>query len=210
MLAVVVDYGMGNLRSVAKAMEHVAPKAQVLISADPADVLRADRVVVPGQGAMHDCMAQLIERGLRDAVVQAAQSKPFLGICVGMQMLFDHSEEGDTPALGLFRGQVLRFSEGMTDKCGARLKIPHMGWNTVHHKAPHPIWRDIAQDERFYFVHSYYCAPEDGDVVAAQTEYGQPFVCAVARDNLVAVQFHPEKSAKAGLQLLENFMMWQL
>lgn len=209
MKVLVVDYGMGNLRSVAKAIEHVAPQVDVVVSSDPRDVATADRVVVPGQGAMNDCMREFMARGLHDAVVTAAASKPFLGICVGMQMLFDHSEEGDTPGLGVLPGRVLRFADDMQDAHGARLKVPHMGWNEVEPCAPHPVWAGLQEHERFYFVHSYYCAPANAADVAAQTLYGRPFTCAVARDNIVAVQFHPEKSARAGLQLLANFIDWQ-
>jgi glutamine amidotransferase len=205
----VVDYGMGNLRSVAKAIEHVAPAAKVVISADPAQIAQATRVVVPGQGAMPDCMRQLNERGLRDAVITAATSKPFLGICIGLQMLFEHSEEGDTPGLGIFPGKVRHFPmEAMVAADGSRLKVPHMGWNEVEQAESHPLWQDIANGSRFYFVHSYYVEPAQPDIIAGSTVYGIPFTSAVARDNIFAVQFHPEKSAQAGLQLLGNFMRW--
>ncbi len=207
----VVDYGMGNLRSVAKAIEHVAPTAKVLVTADPAQVAAADRVVVPGQGAMPDCMRQLGERGLRQAVIDAAANKPFLGICIGLQMLFEHSEEGDVPGLGLFPGQVRRFPEEAmfaTDGSGSRLKVPHMGWNGVEQAEPHPLWHDIANGSRFYFVHSYYVEPVSPEVITGSTVYGIPFTSAVARGNIFAVQFHPEKSAQAGLALLGNFMRW--
>jgi len=208
----VVDYGMGNLRSVAKAIEHVAPHAQVLVTADPAQVAAADRVVVPGQGAMPDCMRELNERGLRQAVIDAAANKPFLGICIGLQMLFEHSEEGDVPGLAVFPGQVRRFpNEAMVATDGSRLKVPHMGWNEVEQHAdagPHPMWNGIANGSRFYFVHSYYVEPAQPDVIAGSTVYGIPFTSAVARDNIFAVQFHPEKSAQSGLALLGNFMSW--
>jgi imidazole glycerol-phosphate synthase subunit HisH len=199
---VVVDYGMGNLRSVSKAIEHVAPQAEVLVTADPGSILGADRVVVPGQGAMPDCMRQLGESGAREAVIEAAGSKPFLGICIGLQMLFEHGEEGDTPGLGLLAGEVPRFA-----LCG--LKIPHMGWNEVLQTRPHALWADIADASRFYFVHSYYPAPRDPALTAGTAVYGKPFTCAVARDNIFAVQFHPEKSQSAGLQLLSNFVRWR-
>jgi imidazole glycerol-phosphate synthase subunit HisH len=167
-------------------------------------------VVVPGQGAMHDCMREFLARDLRDCVEQAAASKPFLGICVGMQMLFEHSEEGDTPGLGILRGQVKRFPDGMRDANGARLKVPHMGWNTVQVPTGHPLWQGLAADERFYFVHSYHCQPApQANLLAVQAEYGLSFTSAVVRDNILAIQFHPEKSARAGLQLLQNFMDWQ-
>jgi glutamine amidotransferase len=205
----IVDYGMGNLRSVAKAVEHVAPAHRVIVTADPQVLADADRVIVPGQGAMPDCMRELKTRGLADAVVRAAHEKPFLGICIGVQMLFEHSEEGDVAGLGLFPGQVRRFPDAeMRDAAGARLKVPHMGWNEVRQAVAHPLWQDIADDTRFYFVHSYYVEPATPEVIAGATQYGIAFTSAVARANIFAVQFHPEKSAAAGLRLLENFMRW--
>lgn len=205
----IVDYGMGNLRSVAKAAEHVAPGFQVKVSADPATVLAADRVIVPGQGAMPDCMRELRTRGLAAAVSAAAASKPFLGICIGLQMLFEHSEEGDVAGLGVFSGQVRRFpSAEMHDSAGIPLKVPHMGWNEVRQAEAHPLWQGIADGARFYFVHSYYVEPATPEVIAGTTHYGIAFTSAVARANVFAVQFHPEKSAAAGLRLLENFMHW--
>lgn len=210
MKIVVVDYGMGNLRSVAKAIEKVAPAAQVLISGEAKDVDSADRVVVPGQGAMHDCMREFLARGLRESVHQAARSKPFLGICVGMQMLFDHSEEGDTPGLGFISGRVRRFADGVLDANGSRLKVPHMGWNEVIATSEHPMWQGIEAGARFYFVHSYYCAPDDSAAEAAHTAYGLRFTSAVAQANIFSVQFHPEKSAEAGLRLLSNFVSWKV
>jgi glutamine amidotransferase len=207
---IVVDYGMGNLRSVAKAIEHVAPHARVIVSSDAREVAAAERVVVPGQGAMPDCMAQLIERGLRDAVIAAAGSKPFLGICVGLQMLFGHAEEGDVTGLEIFDGRVPRFPhEAMVAADGGRLKVPHMGWNEVQQAEPHSLWEGIPSGERFYFVHSYYVEPASPEIIAGSSFYGIPFTSAVARDNIFAVQFHPEKSAQAGLALLGNFMRWQ-
>jgi glutamine amidotransferase len=202
----VVDYGMGNLRSVSKALEHVAPEASVVVTALPEDVRAAARVVVPGQGAMPDCMRQLRARGLAEAVVEATRSKPFLGICIGMQMLFEHGEEGDTPGLGILAGTVPRFAPPGS---GARLKVPHMGWNEVLQVRAHALWEGIADGSRFYFVHSYYPAPRDPAVTAGECVYGLRFTCAVARDNLFAVQFHPEKSQSAGLQLLHNFVHWR-
>ena len=202
----VVDYGMGNLRSVAKAIEHVAPAARVLVTANPADLAAADRIVVPGQGAMPDCMRELEARGLREAVIRAAGEKPFLGICIGLQMLFEHSEEGNVPGLGILPGRVRRFPREVEAQ---GLKVPHMGWNEVVQAMPHPLWSGIADGARFYFVHSYYVEPATPDVIAGSTGYGIPFTSAVARANIVAVQFHPEKSAQAGLRLLGNFMEWQ-
>jgi glutamine amidotransferase len=193
---------MGNLRSVSKAIERVAPQAQVRVTAAPEEILSSDRVVVPGQGAMPDCMRQLAASGARDAVVEAARARPFLGICIGLQMLFEHGEEGDTPGLGLLGGEVPRFR--LTG-----LKIPHMGWNEVAQSRPHALWAGIPDSSRFYFVHSYYPAPRDAALTAATTVYGRPFTCAVARDNIFAVQFHPEKSQSAGLQLLSNFVRWR-
>ncbi|QWT44975.1 imidazole glycerol phosphate synthase subunit HisH [Azospira inquinata] len=210
----VIDYGMGNLRSVWQALVQVADGREVVVTADPAQVAAADRVVFPGQGAMPDCMAELDARGLRPAVLQAARDKPFLGICIGLQMLFQHSEEGDVPGLGVLAGQVKRFPlEGMTDAAGQRLKVPHMGWNQVAQMAPagatHPLWQGIGDQARFYFVHSYYVEPKNNGIIVGRTEYGLPFTCAVAQDNIFAVQFHPEKSARDGLALLKNFLHWQ-
>lgn len=211
MTIAIIDYGMGNLRSVSKALEHVAGDVPVVVTADPAVVAAAERVVFPGQGAMPDCMAELDARGLRPAVLQAAQEKPFLGICIGQQMLFEHSEEGDVPGLGIFPGQVKRFpdDERMVAADGSRLKVPHMGWNEVRQAEAHPLWQGIADGARFYFVHSYFVVPEDPALVRATAEYGVPFTCAVGRDNIFAVQFHPEKSARDGLQLLKNFISWR-
>lgn len=206
----VIDYGMGNLRSVAKAIEHVAPGRTVCVTDDPLEVERAGRVVFPGQGAMPDCMRELDARGLRSAVMAAAANKPFLGICIGLQMLFERSEEGDVPGLGLFHGRVRRFSAAsMVDAAGARLKVPHMGWNRVRQLRAHPLWDGIEDGARFYFVHSYYVATADRALVAGETDYPHPFTCAIARDNVFAAQFHPEKSAAAGLRLLANFVGWQ-
>jgi len=193
---------MGNLRSVSKALEHVAPGAEVLATADPAVIRSAERVVVPGQGAMPDCMRQLAASGAREAVIEAAGAKPFLGICIGLQMLFERGEEGDTRGLGLLPGNVPRFRV-------SGLKIPHMGWNEVLQQRRHALWAGIADRSRFYFVHSYFPAPRDAGVTAATCVYGMPFTCAVARDNIFAVQFHPEKSQSAGLQLLSNFVRWR-
>ncbi len=205
----VVDYGMGNLRSVAKAIEHVAAGLRVVVTGDPDAVRAARRVVFPGQGAMPDCMRELDARGLRPAVTEAAGGKPFLGICIGLQMLFEESEEGAVRGLGVLRGRVVRFpAERMRDAAGARLKVPHMGWNEVHQTLRHPLWEGIAGGSRFYFVHSYYPAAQDRSIVAGYSLYPFPFACAAARTNLFAVQFHPEKSQAAGLRLLANFVGW--
>ena len=203
----VVDYGMGNLRSVEQALRKVAPDAEIAVSDDAGVIAHAQRVIFPGQGAMPDCMRELESRGLRDAVLEAARDKPFLGICIGLQMLFEHSTEGDVAGLGVLRGEVVRFANNLCDAQGNRLKVPHMGWNRVHH-GNHALWDGIAQDDRFYFVHSYYVQPQDAPLVQGTSDYPQPFTCAVARDNLFAVQFHPEKSQTAGLKLLQNFMQW--
>jgi glutamine amidotransferase len=193
---------MGNLRSVAKAVEHVGPRDQVVVTADPGAIRSADRVVFPGQGALPDCMRQLTASGARDAVIAAARDKPFLGMCIGVQLLFERGEEGDTEGLGVLPGRVPRLS-------APGRKIPHMGWNEVAQARPHALWQGIPDKTRFYFVHSYYPAPRDPALVAATCEYGAPFTCAVARDNIFAVQFHPEKSQSAGLQLLSNFLNWR-
>ncbi|TFW28288.1 imidazole glycerol phosphate synthase subunit HisH [Massilia horti] len=206
---VVVDYGMGNLRSVAQALRAVAPEADVLISGAAADIDAADRIVLPGQGAMRDCMASLRESGVEDALRRAAASRPVMGVCVGEQMLFDRSEEGDTPGLSLLPGKVVRFQlDGRTQADGSRFKVPQMGWNRVQQVRAHPLWEGIENDSYFYFVHSYYAVPEDAAHTIGETDYGDAFCCAVARDNIVATQFHPEKSASAGLRLYRNFVHW--
>lgn len=204
----VVDYGMGNLRSVSKALEYVAPGAEVRVTARPEDLRAAGRVVVPGQGAMPDCMRELKDRGLADAVVEATRTKPFLGICIGLQMLFECSEEGDVRGLAVLPGSVRRFPDGLKDSSGARLKVPHMGWNQVVQTKAHPLWDGIADESRFYFVHSYYAHESDPTLASGRCTYGLPFTAAVARDNMFAVQFHPEKSQAAGLRLLQNFVQW--
>ncbi len=205
----VVDYGMGNLRSVARALEHVAPRARVVVSADPAVIDAAARVVFPGQGAMPDCMRFLQAAGLREAVLRAAASKPLFGVCIGEQMLFEHSAEGDCAGLGVLPGEVVRFDAArMRLPDGSRLKVPHMGWNRVHQCRGHPLWAGVPDDTFFYFVHSYHVVPRDPALVAATTDYGGIFTCAVARDNIFATQFHPEKSAAIGLRLYANFVSW--
>lgn len=207
----VIDYGMGNLRSVCKAIEHVAPKARVRLTANASEIQTASRVVFPGQGAIGGCMTALETGGLRESVLDAMKSKPFLGICLGLQALYDFSEEGGgTPCLSLLAGSVKRFpAEKMTDKAtGLPLKVPHMGWNQVSQTAPHPLWKGIPQDSRFYFVHSYYADSADKRDIAGETAYALRFTSAAAHANIFAVQFHPEKSQRAGLRLLENFMSW--
>ncbi|MFZ6818332.1 imidazole glycerol phosphate synthase subunit HisH [Undibacterium sp. Ji22W] len=206
---VVVDYGMGNVRSVAQAFRAVAPEAQIVISGNIADIRSADRLVLPGQGAMPDCMGCLQESGLQEALLQAAREKPLFGVCVGEQMLFDVSAEGNTPCLGLLPGKVVRFDlSGQLQEDGSRYKVPQMGWNRVRQSQAHPLWNGIADDCYFYFVHSYYVQPEQAQDVVGTTEYGQVFTSAVARENIFATQFHPEKSAAAGLQLYKNFVHW--
>ncbi len=205
----VIDYGMGNLRSVWQALVHVAERREVVVTADPEVVASAERVVFPGQGAMPDCMRELDARGLRPVVLEAARNKPFLGICIGLQMLFEHSEEGDVAGLGVFAGNVRRFpADKMVSASGERLKVPHMGWNEVMQHAAHPLWERIENNARFYFVHSYFVDPSDSGWVAGTTDYGIPFTSAVARDNIFAIQCHPEKSAQAGLTLLSTFIKW--
>jgi imidazole glycerol-phosphate synthase subunit HisH len=205
----VVDYGMGNIRSVAKALAHVAPDRTIVVSADPATILRAKRVVLPGQSAMPDCIRGLDASGLREVVLETAATRPFLGICLGLQMLFDSSEEGPTPCLGVLPGQVVRFrDERMITAAGERIKVPHMGWNRVRQARPHPLWAGIPDGARFYFAHSFHPQPEDSQATAGTTDYPTAFTCAIARANIFATQFHPEKSHRAGLQLLANFVAW--
>ncbi|WP_082583970.1 imidazole glycerol phosphate synthase subunit HisH [Noviherbaspirillum sp. Root189] len=206
---VVVDYGMGNLRSVAQALRHVAPEADVRISGELADIRAADRLVLPGQGAMPDCMRCLRESGLQEAVIESTRSKPLLGVCVGEQLLFDLSEEGNTPGIGLIPGKVVRFRlDGQLQEDGSRFKVPQMGWNRVRQSMSHPLWNGITDNSYFYFVHSYYAVPDNPAHTAGETIYGAPFTCAVAKDNIFATQFHPEKSAASGLQLYKNFVHW--
>jgi len=205
----VVDYGMGNLRSVAKALTHVAPDHSIVVSGNPAVIREARRVVLPGQSAMPDCMRSLEASGLRNVVMEALRDRPFLGICLGLQMLFETSEEGPTRCLAALAGRVVRFRDlvlSATD--GERLKVPHMGWSPVQQSKAHPLWNGIEQGSRFYFAHSYHPVPQDATLTAATTAYPTPFTCAIARANIFAVQFHPEKSQRAGLQLLANFVNW--
>ncbi len=199
---VIVDYGMGNVRSVQKALAHVAPNDSVVLSDDASVINNADRVVFPGQGAMGACMNALAQHHLLETIKLAAREKPFLGICLGLQLLFDQSQENNgTTGLGIIAGEVVRFGN-------SELKIPHMGWNTVAQTAAHPLWHNIENNARFYSVHSYYVRPRDASVVVGSTDYGMDFACAIAQKQLFAVQFHPEKSQHDGLQLLKNFVNW--
>ncbi len=206
---VVVDYGMGNLRSVAQALMHVAPEAEVSISHDPEAIRKADRIVLPGQGAMPDCMRSLKASGVMEALLEAAQNKPLFGVCVGEQMMFDWSEEGDAHCLSLMPGKVIRFRlDEQLQPDGSRYKVPQMGWNRVRKQA-HPMCAGVPDDSYCYFVHSYYAVPDNPAHVLGETSYGATFCCAAGRDNIFATQFHPEKSAAAGLQLYKNFVQWK-
>jgi glutamine amidotransferase len=208
----VIDYGMGNLRSVSQAVAHVARQAddiKVIVTGNPEEVFAAERIVLPGQGAMRDCMRELADSGLVGAVLDALRTKPVMGVCVGMQMLLEHSEEQDTPGLGVVAGKVRRFRlDGRTQPDGSRYKVPQMGWNRVQQALPHPIWQGVADNAWFYFVHSFYAEPADPGHSAGITEYGTRFTSALARDNIFATQFHPEKSAADGLMLYRNFLHW--
>ena len=205
----IVDYGMGNLRSVQQALKKAAPEADVAIVDHPEGIRAAERVVLPGQGAMPDCMRCLRESGLQESVLEASRTKPLMGVCVGEQMLFEWSAEGDTDGLGLMPGQVVRFSlEGRLQDDGSRFKVPQMGWNRVRQSQRHPLWDGVPDGSFFYFVHSYYVVPDNRAHIAGETDYGVAFASAVARDNLFATQFHPEKSAEAGLRLYRNFVHW--
>ena len=209
----VIDYGMGNLRSVSQAVAHAALAAddvKVIVTGNAEEVFLAERIVLPGQGAMRDCMRELKDSGLQDAVLDALRTKPVMGVCVGMQMLLDHSEEQDTPGLGVIGGTVRRFRlEGRTQPDGSRFKVPQMGWNRVQQAQPHPLWHGVPDGAWFYFVHSFYAEPSDPHHSAGLTDYGAPFTSALARDNIFATQFHPEKSAADGLTLYRNFLHWK-
>ena len=211
----IVDYGMGNLRSVTQAVMHAAEHEGVkaVWARTPQEVMDAERVVLPGQGGMRDCMRELHDSGMLSAVLHAAAHKPLMGVCVGMQMLLDHSEELDTPCLGLMPGNVVKFDlAGQVQADGSRFKVPQMGWNQVwrnnHGGAPHPVWGEVPDGSYFYFVHSYYAKPSDTRHSVGETDYGSRFSSAIARDNIFATQFHPEKSAKQGLALYRNFLRW--
>ncbi len=212
----VVDYGMGNLRSVSQAVAHVAKEAgdiRVIVTANPEEVFAAERVVLPGQGALPDCMRELRDSGLEEAVRDAAANKPLMGVCIGMQMLLDRSEEGaaesGTPGLGLIGGEVVRFRlDGQSQPDGSRFKVPQMGWNEVIQARPHPLWQGVPDASHFYFVHSFKVRPSDPRHSVGETDYGGRFTSALARDNIFATQFHPEKSAALGLALYRNFLHW--
>jgi len=204
----VIDYGMGNLHSIEKALQHAAPEVDVQIVSDAAAIQQADRILFPGVGAIRDCMLALDDSGLSAVIKDVAKTKPFLGICLGMQALLTDSEENDqTACLDVFQGHVEHFPKDLLDDKGERLKIPHMGWNQVKQK-PHPLWEGIPQNSRFYFVHSYFVKPNNENDTIASTDYPQSFTSALAKDNIFAVQFHPEKSQTVGLQLLKNFLSW--
>jgi len=207
---VVVDYGMGNLRSVAQALLHVAPEAEVRVTGSPDAIREADRIVLPGQGAMPDCMSSLRESGLLEALLEAARNKPLFGVCVGEQMMFDWSEEGDAHCLSLMPGKVVRFRlDDQRQPDGSRFKVPQMGWNRVRQLRHGALWEGVEDGSYFYFVHSYYAAPDEPADTIGEADYGGMYTCAVARDNVVATQFHPEKSAAAGLRLYRNFIHWK-
>ena len=208
----VVDHGMGNLRSVSQAVQHVARDSglSVIITSRPEEVRAAERIVLPGQGAMPDCMRELRESGLLESVLEAAASKPLFGVCVGMQMLLDASDEGPTDGLGLIHGRVVRFElAGQIQPDGSRYKVPQMGWNEVWQAQPHPVWAGVPDGSYFYFVHSYHARPSDARHSVGEADYGGRFTAAIARDNIFATQFHPEKSAEHGLALYRNFLAWQ-
>jgi glutamine amidotransferase len=202
----IIDYGIGNLRSVHNAVSFISPQTKSIVTSDPDVVAKADKVIFPGQGAMPDCVLQLDKRGLKESVIEAAKQKPFLGICLGLQMLFETSEEGNVSGFGLLPGTVRRFQLNKNE----RIKIPHMGWNKVNLSNPHPMWNKIDSDSRFYFVHSFYAEVKDKSLVMATSSHGEKFTCAIAKDNLFAVQFHPEKSSELGLKLLNNFISWNI
>ena len=202
----IIDYGIGNLRSVHNAVSFISPQTKSIVTSDPDVVAKADKVIFPGQGAMPDCVLQLDKRGLKESVIEAAKQKPFLGICLGLQMLFETSEEGNVSGFGLLPGTVKRFQLNKNE----RIKIPHMGWNKVLLSNPHPMWNKIDSDSRFYFVHSFYAEVKDKSLVMATSSHGEKFTCAIAKDNLFAVQFHPEKSSELGLKLLNNFISWNI
>ena len=202
----IIDYGVGNLRSVHNAVNFISPQKKSFVTNDPDKVLKADKIIFPGQGAMPGCVEELDKRGLKEVLIESAKQKPFLGICLGLQMLFEISDEGNQKGFGLLPGKVIKFKSDYKE----RIKIPHMGWNSVIQSNTHPMWRNIKSGSKFYFVHSYFAQTSDERLVVGHTEYGDNFASAVARDNIFACQFHPEKSAAIGLQLLENFISWEM
>ena len=202
----IIDYGIGNLKSVHNAVSFISPQTKSIVTSDPDIVAKADRVIFPGQGAMPDCILQLEKRGLKESVIEAAKQKPFLGICLGLQILFETSEEGGVNGFGLLPGAVKRFQLNENE----RIKIPHMGWNKVHLSNTHQMWNKIDSDSRFYFVHSFYAEVTNKSLEMATSSHGEKFTCAIAKDNIFAVQFHPEKSSELGLQLLKNFISWNI
>ena len=202
----IIDYGVGNLRSVHNAVNFISPQKKSFVTNDPDKVLKADKIIFPGQGAMPGCVEELDKRGLKEVLIESAKQKPFLGICLGLQMLFEISDEGNQKGFGLLPGKVIKFKSDYKE----RIKIPHMGWNSVMQSNTHPMWRNIKSGSKFYFVHSYFAQTSDEKLVVGHTEYGDNFASAVARDNIFACQFHPEKSAAIGLQLLENFISWEM
>ena len=202
----IIDYGVGNLRSVHNAVNFISPQKKSFVTNDPDKVLKADKIIFPGQGAMPGCVEELDKRGLKEVLIESAKQKPFLGICLGLQMLFEISDEGNQKGFGLLPGKVIKFKSDYKE----RIKIPHMGWNSVMQSNTHPMWRNIKSGSKFYFVHSYFAQTSDERLVVGHTEYGDNFASAVARDNIFACQFHPEKSAAIGLQLLENFISWEM
>ncbi|MDO4997411.1 MAG: imidazole glycerol phosphate synthase subunit HisH [Neisseria sp.] len=214
MKVAIVDYGMGNLHSVLKSVQAASAlanvNAEIELTANPERVFAADKIVFPGQGAMPDCMAALQQSGLGEAVKNGLKNKPFFGICVGAQLLFDVSEEGNTAGMGWFAGEVKRFAPNLTDADGNKLKVPHMGWNTVKQTQPHALFQDIAPNTHFYFVHSYYFAPKNPEIILGTSDYPDDFACIVGKDNVFATQFHTEKSHEAGLLLLRNFLNWKI
>lgn len=202
----IIDYGIGNLKSVHNAVRYIAPKMPSEVSSDPDFIKNADKVIFPGQGAMPDCIKELDKRGLRDVVIESAKKKPFLGICLGLQLLFEKSEEGDVEGFGVFEGKIKKFQPSKQE----RIKIPHMGWNNVQQSKNHPMWKNIKSGSSFYFVHSFYASDVKKEHVTGTTNHGEEFTCAIAKENIFAAQFHPEKSSELGLQLLDNFISWKI
>ena len=202
----IIDYGVGNLRSVYNAVNFISPKSKSIVTSDPDQILKADRLIFPGQGAMPGCVKELDKRGLKEVLIESARHKPFFGICLGLQMLFEISDEGNQQGFGLLPGKVIKFKDDYKE----RIKIPHMGWNSVIQSNQHPMWRNIKNGSKFYFVHSYFAEISNDKIVVGQTDHGENFASAVAKDNIFASQFHPEKSAAVGLQLLENFISWKI